>query len=133
MSKQIDLTQPLSDEDREYLRVLGRLDDIRRNDEQFAEGYEAPEAREPSATADRTQAAGIGEGTLGTRAANASQPELAGEGADEVGDDTEAPYEEWNLVDLREELEVRELSKSGNKGELAARLREDDAARMEEG
>lgn len=38
------------------------------------------------------------------------------------GDD----YDEWTNEELRDELEKRELSKSGNKGELIARLREDD-------
>lgn len=40
--------------------------------------------------------------------------------------DSDEDYEEWTNEDLRDELERRELSKSGNKAELIARLREDD-------
>jgi hypothetical protein len=35
-------------------------------------------------------------------------------------------YEDWRLSDLRQELEERELSKSGTKIELIERLRRDD-------
>jgi hypothetical protein len=42
------------------------------------------------------------------------------DGGDYTGDD-------WKVADLQDELGRRELSKSGNKAELIARLREDDA------
>jgi hypothetical protein len=37
-----------------------------------------------------------------------------------------AAYETWTVDDLRDELRARELTTSGNKGELVARLREHD-------
>lgn len=42
MSRQVDLTRPLSEEDRAYLKTWGRYVDIQRNDAQFG----APEYEE---------------------------------------------------------------------------------------
>lgn len=42
--------------------------------------------------------------------------------------DADDDYDDWTNEELREELDKRELSKSGNKAELMARLREDDEA-----
>jgi SAP domain-containing protein len=55
------------------------------------------------------------------------------DGEPAVNVDPDAPargddYDEWTNEELRDELEKRELSKSGNKAELVARLREDDEA-----
>jgi hypothetical protein len=41
-------------------------------------------------------------------------------------DDGVPSYDSWKADNLRSQLGVRELSKAGNKSELAARLREDD-------
>lgn len=41
-------------------------------------------------------------------------------------------YESWTVEQLRDELGTRQLTKSGTKPELVARLREDDAAKTEE-
>lgn len=81
MSRQIDLTKPLSDEDREYLDTRSRQDLIALNDEQFGDSDEA-----------------------------------------------EDEYSDMTNEALRAELGERELSQSGTKAELIARLREDDAA-----
>lgn len=44
-----------------------------------------------------------------------------------AGDEPDDDYDEWTAEELRKELAKRELSQSGNKAELIARLREDDA------
>lgn len=46
---------------------------------------------------------------------------------EDTGDDS-GDYADWTVPELQEELGNRELSKSGNKKDLIARLREDDAA-----
>lgn len=48
--------------------------------------------------------------------------EVVREGEDDVPD-----YDDWKVDNLRAQLGVRELSKSGNKAELVERLRDDDA------
>lgn len=40
----------------------------------------------------------------------------------------EDPYLDWSVEDLREELKARELSTTGKKAELVARLEESDRA-----
>jgi len=49
--------------------------------------------------------------------------------AEPEGDDSSdvPPYAEWTNDDLRDELGKRELSKSGSKADLIARLEESDA------
>lgn len=47
---------------------------------------------------------------------------------DGMPEDSESDdYDEWKVPELKEELEKRELAVGGNKDELIARLREDDA------
>jgi hypothetical protein len=45
------------------------------------------------------------------------------------GDDV-APYEEWTVKELDEELAARQLPKTGKQEEKVARLRADDASRL---
>lgn len=52
MSKQIDLSKRLSEEDREYLISRGRLDDVRGNDEQFGDGPRSLEKIDDGNTGD---------------------------------------------------------------------------------
>lgn len=50
------------------------------------------------------------------------------ESDDATGDDSvDDDYDKWTNEELREELNKRELPQNGNKAELIARLREDDA------
>jgi hypothetical protein len=53
----------------------------------------------------------------------ATESQADNDSADEPDDD----YDDWTAEQLRKELANRELSQSGNKAELIARLREDDA------
>jgi hypothetical protein len=50
-----------------------------------------------------------------------------GDGSDEDDEEGDS-YADWTVDDLKDELGARELSKSGNKPELIARLEESDAA-----
>ena len=108
MSRQIDPSKPLSDDDRRYLLAHGEDAVVARFDERFPE--DAPEEPEEFA------------------------PGMSGTG-DGTGEDTEDPgYEEWSADDLRAEIDERneqsgrttKISKAGSRADMAARLREDD-------
>jgi hypothetical protein len=60
--------------------------------------------------------------------ADASRPEQSRAAVEVVreGDDGVPDYDDWKADNLRAQLGVRELSKSGNKAELVERLRDDD-------
>jgi hypothetical protein len=66
----------------------------------------------------------VAPGESGSSASGEPTGEDTGDDGDDGGDYT-GP--EWDKAALQEELGKRELSKSGNKAELIARLREDDA------
>lgn len=113
MGMQVDLTQPISDDERAYLLSRNREADVAANDRAFGDG-------EPLATP----------GVAGT------EPSL---GADQVPADSEdggAEYEDMSHADLDAEIDARnedlpddeQISKSGTIAQKAARLREDDAA-----
>lgn len=69
---------------------------------------------------------------------NLTEPQLQGyeppepvPGPDVVVNEDE-DYEDWTVMVLREECAARDLSVSGNKAELVARLKADDAGTQEE-
>jgi hypothetical protein len=100
MGKNIDLSQPLSAEDRTWLEERGKYGDLRVADDlAAAANAPAPEA-EPEA-----------------------EPEETG------GEDSET-YGTWTKAQLQYELQTRDLAQSGTKAELVARLEEDDAAKL---
>lgn len=66
----------------------------------------------PDLTADSSAASTDGESTTTSQSADQADP-----------------YDGWLNADLEDELEQRELPKTGNKAEKLARLREDDAAK----
>lgn len=137
MSRTIDLTQPLSEDDREYLLARGREQHVFQNDAQFSDDLEA-RARGlyiPGSAID------LAEGVPGTPSAdptvvNGGGPAIPEEDPgldsdDLVSDDLDSEednYETWTKEQLSEELENRELATTGKKDELIARLREDDAS-----
>lgn len=48
--------------------------------------------------------------------------------SDDNGGGEESEYDSWSKTELQDEAESRDLSKSGSKADLIARLVEDDAA-----
>lgn len=103
MARKIDLDKPLSKKDRAWLEDWGKHDQIAAHDAQFDP---QPEPKDDLDEPD-------GE-------------DVPFEDGDPDGPGTDRPYVEWTNDELRDELGDRELSKSGSKAELIARLEEDD-------
>ena len=61
------------------------------------------------------------------------EPESADESETESADEPEPGYSSWTADQLRGELELRGLAKSGSKAELVQRLEGDDARRTADG
>lgn len=151
MARQIPEDKPLSAEDRQWLTDWGRFDVIRRIDERNGKDETEPEPVIPeSDLRSLLKSHGIEPGdsvldTLkgvlsGTNVAPVEQSNTLGDSAAHVApesneaEDEEEETGDWyeddgvTIDDLKDELAARELSKSGNKGDLIARLRESDAA-----
>jgi hypothetical protein len=153
VSRQIDLSKKLSAEDREYLTTRSRLDDIRQNDEQFGDAEEKFVPIDGGNTGDvdpfkrddghdllsgthpgekvltPVQAIETGQDPESIKAP-ATEPTV--QNRDAAGDEDDDYEDEedgkpvWTKEDLEEELQKRDLPKSGTKAELIKRLREDD-------
>lgn len=131
MSRQVDLTKKLSQEDRDYLMAWGRYVDVERNDAQFAaEGSEA--------------------------SSDASEPEKVAESGSEAGSTPDAPplpdappdYDSMKVEELKAELDKRKAayetagdedgvgavsySSTDKKADLVFMLTEDDDAVSED-
>lgn len=130
MSKKIDFSKPLSEEDEAYvaerpwLRVDAELSGFDLSDEtDFSvdgneeEGGENPDGFESE----------DGEGGDADSEEDESDEENEGEG----DEDEVAPYAEWDYQELKTEAKRRELSASGSKEQLIERLEQDDASAQE--
>lgn len=122
MSRQVDTTKPLSDEDRRYLLERGHeqtvayIDSLHAEDapedpEDLDHGPDFPEFQDPALAA--------------------AQARVTGDAADASGDsDAEEPdadrYDEMNKAALKEELADRRLPTSGTADEMRDRLRKAD-------
>lgn len=139
MSRQLDFSKPLSDDDRKYALDRGMYAEVRANDLEHSEESEVhdpagPEAtgltgNEPSREADHQTPTGVGLAALtanpGAKTvveAEKETPTPSPAESAEKGTD----YNSKTIAELQQELENRELSKSGSKAELVARLEEDD-------
>lgn len=146
MSRTVDLTQALSDEDKEYLLARGREQDVVRNEAEFGDDPDAVRAANyiPGTSIDEAR---------GVPPTPGGDPKVVNGGGvvhgdvefDEEGDarsvvgpldgETEDNYESWDKGALKAEIASRnedlpddeQMSVSGNKGELIARLRQHDA------
>jgi hypothetical protein len=132
VSRQIDLSKSLSEEEVQYLVDRERWDDL-------AENSEATGAEHPTRTSDpvspQSDSARLGDKAI-TQVPDGANPAPASlgqrqalEGALQVTFETEDhAYEDWSKDDLKDQAERRGLSKSGNKQELADSIREWDGA-----
>ena len=128
MSMSVDLSKPLLPEERNYLAMRGRYDDITRADQMHGvEGLALPDGD------------GSGPVVHGTAAADRLQQEVAelkrqlalltgAEGTEEISEEEAdvAPYEEWTVAELDAELKRRSLSVTGNKDAKVKVLYQDD-------
>ena len=124
MSKKIDFSKPLSEEDEAYvaerpwLRVDAELSGFDLSDEtDFSveggvdEGSENPDGFEPE---------------------DADSDESDEENEEGEGDEDEvAPYAEWEFPALQAEAKSRNLNAKGSKEQLIERLEQDDASAQE--
>lgn len=143
MSREVDLSQKLSEEDREYLLARGREQQVFVNDAQFTGDPEAVRQANyiPGTSIDR--APGVPATPNGDRLVVMGGGEVEiDEDGDELGDspeshaaleDSDDEYDTMDKASLKAELDSRELSTSGNKAELIARLRADDADTDDDG
>lgn len=135
MSKKIDFSKPLSEEDaayvadRPWLRKDAELSgydlsdetDFAVDDEQDADSGQTPDGFVPSGTGDD---AASGE--------DAGEDDEDDSDEEDEGDEEEvAPYAEWEYQALKDEAGNRGLSKSGSKEQLIERLEQDDASEQE--
>lgn len=130
MSMEVDLSTPLTKEEREYLHMRGRLSDLQRADDL----HDVTDA--PVPTGD-----GTGPGSEELRKAQLIA-ELRAMGVDvpeqdneaDQDDETAPPYETWSSKDLNAEIDRRnegrtdtdKISKAGSVTERADRLYMDD-------
>lgn len=132
MSREINMDGPLSDEDRAYLLHRGQDAKV-----EFLDAVHGSEGEEPPRPEDFKPE------SAGDRPPGSPEtpPLLTMGDADTIGDIDqsgyeqseggvqEAPYKDWTVAELKDELKERELPVSGNHQALVARLEEDDAAR----
>jgi hypothetical protein len=141
MSRQIDFSKPLSEEDKQYALDRNMAIDVEENEKKFSEIQETGEkvdivssglnGNEPSRFADKSEVSGLGLAQVNagpTTEEVVAKEEVIEETVEvsegeEIDDDD---YNTWSLDDLKIELGERQLSKSGNKAELVARLTADD-------
>lgn len=100
MSKEIDLSKPLSDFDRTYLEARDRHEDIRANFEQFG-GKEPPEPNDP-----RTGPNSIKDALGPTALTPQQQAEYDAANAKEEADEP-LDYEAMTVPELKAELDER--------------------------
>lgn len=138
MSKQIDFSKPLSEDDQAYVAERPwLLQDARLNgqdiitDDEFTvddDGTGSDENTDEDSDSNE-------DGDESTEGGDESNSDDAEEDESEDGEDDDseeaAPYAEWDYADLKEEAGNRNLSKSGSKEQLVKRLEEDDASAPE--
>ena len=125
MSRQIDLTQPLTDADRQYLVDRCRWEDLRLADAD----HPVPEGRHPNTTPSAVDTpTALSPADVGTQNAELPAKPLP-ESSTEAEADTEDNYDDaevWSYSDLQAEAKSRSVSAAGPREDVVARLREND-------
>lgn len=127
MAREIDLTQPLSDADRQYLVDRCMWHKLAQNEQYLADGEV-----QSSGTANEAK------NLVTPPQVPVPQPTLVGEQAivqegqqaEQVvadPDDELPPYSEWGFEDLKAEAKERKLSAGGSAKDIIARLEANDA------
>lgn len=127
MSKDIDLDQPLSDFDRQYLVDRNRWQDLKYNAE--ATGGATPEDQ----PADRNPRLGLA-GPTTPPAPNVTDSASTADQSGDEGEDGD-DYDEWTVAELKKEMDRLELSyeRSDKKDDLITKLRAYDDSTDEGG
>lgn len=136
MSMAVDLSTPLSDQERSYLAMRGRYSEIERAD--GLTGSEPGDLGSGDGSGPKVFALNTGEARAARRAQLEEElrqlEEMEGGGDNDVSrtgsvEDGEVdPYETWNVKEIDAELKRRNLDVSGNKQDKVARLYADDEA-----
>jgi hypothetical protein len=128
----VDLNTPLTNEERAYLAMRGRISEMERADSMT--GVQTPDYEPGDGTGPMVTPLMTSEQRADRKAALQRELELIeeAEGSDEgrdgsVEDGDVDPYEVWSPDELTKELKRRELPHTGSKADKAARLYEDDA------
>lgn len=128
MSMAVDLSTPLTRQEREYLAMRGRYDDITRADEMHGvSGTGLPEGDGSGPVQYGTASYDVRDQKIAELEAQLAL--LRGEPADvdeeDVADDV-APYEEWTVQELDAELKRRSLPVKGDKAAKVTALYDHD-------
>lgn len=135
MSKKIDFSKPLSEEDEAYVAERPWL----RIDAELS-GFDLSDETDFSVDEDEDEGSGEnpdgfesedGEDGSEGDADDADEDESDEEDEGEGDEDEVAPYAEWDYQELKTEAKRRELSASGSKEQLVERLEQDDASAQE--
>lgn len=118
MARKIDLTKPLSTEDRHYLVVRDRWRDLAQ-----ADGHHDPRRAKKEAEQNFSASQRSMPPTSPTAPPPAPQPVNP---EDPEEEEELEPYEDWEYPDLQAELKARGLPAGGKQEELVKRLYEDD-------
>lgn len=116
MSREIDFSKPLSEEDLAYVADRPWLKQDAELSGLSVEGGAAPEADEDEVAPE--------EESVEDEADEDDEDESEDEA--EADEDEVATYEEWSFAELKEEAEKRNLSKAGSKEQLVERLEASD-------
>lgn len=133
MARKINPDKPLSDKDRQWLTDWNRIAQIKEHDlahpPKGARSEPEPEPDEAGGLQSGSDSSGEQEEPTDPEKGEPDSPAAQESEPDDEDDDGDW-YEDEGVTNdhLKDELGKRELSKSGNKDELIARLREDDAA-----
>lgn len=129
MSMKVDLSTPLTREEREYLAGRGRYDDITRADSMHGVDAEPlPEGDGSGPVPHETTLVARQEQEIAELKRRLALLEGTSEESEEDTEDV-APYEEWTVAELDAELKRRQLPVKGDKQAKAQALYDhDDAA-----